>query len=341
MFRRLFTRLDPEVLDAVIGAWMWTTTTVVKGRRVIAVDGKTIRGARRAGVVTPHLVAAFDHPRGVVIGQAAAGEKTNEIPTVRTLLTSLASVFDLAGTVVTIDAMHRQDESATTITGARADDIFTVKNNRPKLRAALKTLPWAQVPEHSTVEKTKGRRARRTIKTVQVPTWISFPGATHVAQLPRTVTVNGKKSVEVVYLTTSTTATPADLAAMVQGHWGDRKQAPLRPRRRLQRGRLPDPYRERTPGHGHPPHHRHRTPPPGRHHQHHHRATPPQPTTRQGHHPADLHKLDFAMTLDCAGSRVLALGLRIQATFGSVDMTLSIQALILAPAPMPLPQPRQ
>lgn len=226
MFRRLFTRLDPEVLDAVIGAWMWTTTTVVKGRRVIAVDGKTIRGARRAGVVTPHLVAAFDHPRGVVIGQAAAGEKTNEIPTVRTLLTSLASVFDLAGTVVTIDAMHRQDESATTITGARADDIFTVKNNRPKLRAALKTLPWAQVPEHSTVEKTKGRRARRTIKTVQVPTWISFPVATHVAQLPRTVTVNGKKSVEVVYLTTSTTATPADLAAMVQGHLGIENKLP-------------------------------------------------------------------------------------------------------------------
>ncbi|MEI2776211.1 MAG: ISAs1 family transposase [Tetrasphaera sp.] len=85
---------------------------------------------------------------------------------------------------------------------------------------------WAQVPEHSTVEKTKGRRARRTIKTVQVPTWISFPVATHVAQLPRTVTVNGKKSVEVVYLTTSTTATPADLAAMVQGHLGIENKLP-------------------------------------------------------------------------------------------------------------------
>lgn len=87
------------------------------------------------------------------------------------------------------------------------------------LRAALKALPWAQVPEHSTVEKTKGRRVRRTIKSVMVPDWISFPGATQVAQLRRTVTVNGKKTVEVVYLITSTDATPADLAAMVQGHW--------------------------------------------------------------------------------------------------------------------------
>lgn len=220
MFRRLFARLDPEVLDAVIGAWMWTTTMVLKGRRVIALDGKTIRGARRAGVLTPHLVAAFDHLHGVVIGQAAVGEKTNEIPTVRALLTSLASVFDVAGVVVTLDAMHCQDDTATTITGAGADYIFTVKNNRPKLRAALKALPWAQVPGHSTVEKTKGRRIRRTIKTLQIPTWITFPGATQVAQLRRRVTVNGTTTVEVVYLITSTTAAPADLAAMVQGHWG-------------------------------------------------------------------------------------------------------------------------
>lgn len=67
VFRRLFARLDPVVLDTVIGLWMWTTT-VVTGRRVIALDGKTVQGARRAGAATPHLVAAFDHLRGVVVG---------------------------------------------------------------------------------------------------------------------------------------------------------------------------------------------------------------------------------------------------------------------------------
>ncbi|MEI2777592.1 MAG: ISAs1 family transposase [Tetrasphaera sp.] len=220
VFRRLFQRLDPASLDAVISVWMWTTTVTVGGRRVIALDGKTIRGARRAGALTPHLVAAFDHLRGVVVGQLAVADKTNEIPTVRTLLTHLAAVFDLAGSVITIDAMHCQDQTATTITTAGADYIFTVKANRPKLRAALKALPWAEVPGHASVEKTKGRRVRRTIKTVLVPDWITFPGATQVAQLRRTVTVNGTKTIEVVYLITSTNTDAADLAAMVQGHWG-------------------------------------------------------------------------------------------------------------------------
>ena len=49
VFRRLFARLDPEVLDALIGAWMWTTTRLVAGRRVIAIDGNTVRGARAGG----------------------------------------------------------------------------------------------------------------------------------------------------------------------------------------------------------------------------------------------------------------------------------------------------
>jgi predicted transposase YbfD/YdcC len=215
VFRRLFARLDPETLDAVIGAWMWTVTRVVQGRRVIAVDGKTVRGARAGGGVAPHLVAAFDHAAGVVLGQVAVAAKTNEIPTVRTLL----KILDLAGAVLTIDAMHTQDDTAELITGARGDYVFTVKGNRPSLRAGLKALPWRDIPAHSYLQKTKGRRVRRTIKATQVPDWIHFPGAAQVAQLRRTVTVKGITTVEVVYVITSADVAPARLAAWVQGHW--------------------------------------------------------------------------------------------------------------------------
>ena len=67
------------------------------------------------------------------------------------------------------------------------------------------------------------RRATRTIKVLTAPAWIDFAGATQIAQLRRTVTKNGKKTVEVVYLITSAdhhAASPAILAAWVQGHWG-------------------------------------------------------------------------------------------------------------------------
>jgi predicted transposase YbfD/YdcC len=65
-----------------------------------------------------------------------------------------------------------------------------------------------------------GRRARRTIKAALAPAWIEFDGAAQVAQLRRTVTKNGKKTVDVVYLITSDRhADPATLAAWVRSHW--------------------------------------------------------------------------------------------------------------------------
>ena len=65
-----------------------------------------------------------------------------------------------------------------------------------------------------------GRRACRTIKAALSPAWLGFEGAAQIAQLRRTVTTKGKKTVEVVYLITSDRdADPATLAAWVRGHW--------------------------------------------------------------------------------------------------------------------------
>ena len=221
--RRAFARLDAAKLDAVLGAWMWTRTRVVDQRRVIAIDGKTVRGARtrdsNGKATAPHLVAAFDHDCGVVLGQLAVTAKSNEIPAVRTLLAS----YDLAGVVVTVDAMHTQTETAQLIVEGGGDYVFTVKGNQPTLYAACKALPWREVPARSVTSKGHGRRATRTIKVVTAPAWVEFHGAAQVAQVRRTVTRLGKKTVEVVYLITSAaarTAPPNRLGAWVQGHWG-------------------------------------------------------------------------------------------------------------------------
>ena len=68
---------------------------------MIAIDGKTVRGAKSKNGKAPHLVAALAHGIGAVLGQVAVDEKTNEIPAVRELLKAFA---DLAGAVLTIDA---------------------------------------------------------------------------------------------------------------------------------------------------------------------------------------------------------------------------------------------
>ena len=216
-FRRAFALVSADVLDRVLGAWLWTRAVQAGGRLVIAIDGKTVRGAKSKGGKAPHLVAALAHGIGAVLGQVAVDEKSNEIPAVRELLKAFT---DLAGAVFTIDAMHTQHDTAQAILGRDADYVMTVKANMPTLYRQLKKLPWPAIPAVSAVSTDHGRRARRTIKAALAPAWIGFDGAAQVAQLRRTVTVNGKKTVEVVYLITSDRdADPATLAAWVRGHW--------------------------------------------------------------------------------------------------------------------------
>ena len=216
-FRRAFALVSPDVLDRVLGAWLHTRAARACLLAVIAIDGKTIRGARNKDGKAPHLVAALAHGIGTVLGQVAVDAKSNEIPAVRELLKAFA---DLAGVVLTIDAMHTAGDTAQVILGRGADYVMTVKGNMPTLYRKLKKLPWAAVPATSAVSTGHGRRARRTIKVMLVPAWIEFDGAAQVAQLRRTVTRNGKKTVEVVYLITSDRdAGAAALAAGVRGHW--------------------------------------------------------------------------------------------------------------------------
>ena len=187
------------------------------GRLVIAVDGETVRGAKSKSGKAPHLVAALAHGVGMVPGQVAVEERSNEIPAVRDLLKAFA---DLAGAVITIDAMHTQHDTAKAITGRQADYVMTVKANMPTLYRQLKKLPWAAIPAVSAVSTDHGRRARRTVKAVLALAWIEFDVAAQVAQVRRTVTRNGKKTVEVACLITSDPdADPGTLAAWVRGQW--------------------------------------------------------------------------------------------------------------------------
>ncbi len=216
--RRLFARLDADRLDTVLGVWALTRTARVAGRRVVAIDGKTVRGARGGGSAAPHLVAALAHGAGTVLGQVAVSEKSNEIPAARELL----QLLHLDGVVVTMDALHTQHDTATLITGAGGDYVLTVKANQKTLYSQLKALPWASIPAVTRTDRGHGRRTTRTVKVVDVPAWVEFSGATQIAQLRRTVTRKGRRSIEIVYLITSAdarTAPPAVLATWVQSHW--------------------------------------------------------------------------------------------------------------------------
>ena len=221
--RRVLQDLDPVDLDARLTSWLYTRTGAIAGRRVIAVDGKTMRGARTADNPAPHLLAALDQVRGVVVAQRRVADKSNEIPALRDLLAPL----DLDGAVVTTDAMHTQRGTAQWIISRGAHYLLTVKDNQPGLKRELERLPWKDVPSISVPDGSHGRRVRRTIKAVEAPAWIDLSGAAQVVRIRRTRTVNKRgggrrRTTEVVHLICSlppTDARPEQVAAWARGHW--------------------------------------------------------------------------------------------------------------------------
>jgi predicted transposase YbfD/YdcC len=142
------------------------------------------------------------------------------------MFATLLDHVSVAGAVVTADAMHAQRAHAEYLVTQRgAHYLLTVKANQPGLHAQLAKLPWRQVPvTHSARERGHGRAERRTVKVTAVAAGLAFP---HAAQALRIIRrrrpLNSKKwSAETIYAITSLTAIqarPAELAAIIRGHW--------------------------------------------------------------------------------------------------------------------------
>jgi len=134
-FERLFRRLDPVALGRCFVELTARLAEASQGR-LIAIDGKTLRGSfDRAHRDLPiHLVHAWDRANGLMLGQVAVDQASNEITAVPALL----ELLDLGGAVVSLDAMHCQKDTAAAIRAAQADYLLTVKDNHKSLHEDVK-----------------------------------------------------------------------------------------------------------------------------------------------------------------------------------------------------------
>jgi len=228
--RRVVAGIDREALEAVAAAW---TAGQLPGpgtaRLAVAIDGKTVRGARTGDRPAPHLLAACTHPSdrvpAVVLAQRQIPGKTNEIPMVAALVDDLrAAGHDPATMVFTADALHTQHRTAELFQNAGAGYVLTVKGNQPGLRTAIIGRLHADRPPRSGQRgRGHGRTEERFIE-VTPATGMDFPGATQVFRITRyTGGLDGQRArKEVVHGITNLTATQADagqLAALIRGHW--------------------------------------------------------------------------------------------------------------------------
>jgi predicted transposase YbfD/YdcC len=276
---RVLARIDADALDTAISRWLITPTAVASapGRRVIAVDGKALRGSGRPGSQA-HLLAALDQRTGTVLAQTAVDGKTNEITRFQPLLNDL----ELTSAVITADALHTQREHARWLTETKhAAYLFTAKKNQPRLHRQLKALPWATIPvQDETSSRGHGRHDIRRLQAVTClgPLAIDFPYASQALRIRRRRYhhATGRWSTVTVYAITNLNAAqarPGDLGRLAARTLADRGPA-LPTRRHLRRGRQPRPHRQRPTGHGSLAQHRDQPAPTDRRHQHRQSPTP-------------------------------------------------------------------
>nr|WP_239149677.1 ISAs1 family transposase [Streptomyces sp. SID12501] len=223
---RVLGAVDGDALDQAVGAYLAGRHRSASGpSRVIAVDGKALRGSARLTATRRHLLSAVTHGTVVTLAQVEVGAKTNETTYFQPLLAPL----DLTGAVVTFDALHSVKANISWLVEAKkAHYIAVIKTNQPTAHTQLAALPWRDIAvQHTTSASGHGRRESRSIKTCAVADelgGIAFPHARLAIRVHRRRKQTGKRETrESVYAVTSLDAHqtgPADLAAAIRGHWG-------------------------------------------------------------------------------------------------------------------------
>jgi hypothetical protein len=134
--RRTLARLDPEVLAACIGAWLADRDGPDQRRRAVAVDGKTLRGAKQEGRQV-HLLAVMEHATRAVLAQREVNGAPGEVPGLQPLLAEV----DLAGAVVTCDALQTHAEAAEFLVNVKQARPWPCSSSWASPRSAAATSP--------------------------------------------------------------------------------------------------------------------------------------------------------------------------------------------------------
>jgi predicted transposase YbfD/YdcC len=231
-FGYVFARIDHDEFQKRFIHWVESVFRVTKGQ-VIAIDGKTSRGSHDKGIGKEaiHLVNAWASENGIALGQRKVNGKSNEI----TAIPELLQLLNVAGCIVTIDAMGCQKKIAQTIRDVKADYILRVKDNQSKLKQDIED--WFAYGDqqqfqnmdadlHQTVHKTSGRIEIR--KCCVVRDALAFEHIRHYdgwADLHCIIRVQRERrdgdhvSHETAYYISSLTASAATILEATRHHW--------------------------------------------------------------------------------------------------------------------------
>lgn len=130
----VFAALDVAAFEAALTGWIVAQGVADLDQRVVALDGKTLRGSQGHQVPGVHLLAAYCRDVEAVLAQLAVPGKTNEHKTALELL----KLIPLKGTLITGDAAFTQRDFCEAVIRGEGDYFLAVKDNQPTLEADIR-----------------------------------------------------------------------------------------------------------------------------------------------------------------------------------------------------------
>jgi predicted transposase YbfD/YdcC len=130
----LLAALPAAVFEAALTRWIVARGVTDLHQRVVALDGKTLRGSQGHQLPGVHLLAAYCRDIEAVLAQLAVPGQTNEHKAALELL----KLIPLEGTLITGDAAFTQRAFCAAVVAGGGDYFLTVKDNQPTLEADIR-----------------------------------------------------------------------------------------------------------------------------------------------------------------------------------------------------------
>lgn len=224
---RVFAMMDPKEFEERFAQWV-ESACHKQARETISIDGKTLRGSKGKEQRALHMISAWAHERGLVIGQIATEEKSNEITAVPELLKAL----DIENCIVTADAMSCQKAITRQVAAQKGDYVFGLKENQRTLydetvryfnEAAEAPELYREVTSVTTVDKGHGRIEKRVYSLSAADDMLNlyrdWANLRAIGKMHSVVSQNGTITEEDHYYITSLTDV-REFARAAREHWG-------------------------------------------------------------------------------------------------------------------------
>lgn len=226
-FGRVFAMIDTQQFSECFSRWV-ADLTDLSGGEIIAIDGKCLRRSldSASDKAAIYMVSAWSTQNQLVLGQQRVDDKSNEITAIPKLLMQL----NIAGAVVTLDAMGCQTAIAQQIVDKDADYLLSLKGNQGSLHQDVKlffeSANTCPPIGHTSYDGGHGRIETRIVRATSDIAWLKkdhphWPKLTSIIAVTAIRECKDKTTEETRYFISSMDASnPERLGQIVRAHWG-------------------------------------------------------------------------------------------------------------------------